>query len=212
MEDKFPMNLQFFAEEGNPAPEQGAPDGAEATDTEQEQPKQETEKMFSQEELDEIVKKRMDRYDKAHQKEVDDAKSEAVRYAKMNKDEKAKHDLETARSEAKKAQEELARYQLRDATRQELVAGGYKPADEDIDMIVTGNAETTKNNTKAFLNMVERVRSSVRDELLKGSTPTASGLPVKEQKALKDMSLMERVQLRQEDPQRYQELVSKSGY
>lgn len=213
MEDKFPMNLQFFADDSDSAPEAGAPEGTEDEQTsEPAESQQPAEKTFTQDEVNKMIQKRLDRAMKDKQQEIDDAKSEAVKYAKMNKDEKAKHDLETARSEAKKAQEELARYQLRDATRKELVAGGYKPTDADIDIVVTGDAETTRDNTKAFLDMVERVRSSVRDELLKGNTPTAGGLPVKKQKALKDMSLMERVKLRQEDPQRYQDLVNESGY
>ena len=49
MSNKLPMNLQFFAE-GSPAPETGAPTGAEATNTEKpEQPQDGHQKTFTQE-------------------------------------------------------------------------------------------------------------------------------------------------------------------
>lgn len=210
MFNKLPMNLQFFAEDA-PTPDNGAPEGEEAQEVKKTKQKPEA-KTFTQDEVDSIVQKRLDRALKDKQKEIDDAKSEAVKYAKMNKDEKQQHDLEKAQADAKKAREDLARYQLRDATRQQIIDSGYAPTDEDIDMVVTGDAETTKNNTQSFLAMVERIRNSVRNDLLKGNTPKGGGLPVKKQKSLNDMSLMERVKLRNEDPQRYQELVSKSGY
>lgn len=205
------MNLQFFAEDTSSA-ESGAPEGTEAEESSSAEEQQPKEKTFTQEEVDKMVQKRMARYDRDHQKEVDEAKSEAVKYAKMNKDEKQKHDLEKAQADAKQAREDLARYQLRDATRQDIIDGGYTPTDDDLDMIVAGDAENTKNNTQSFLAMVERIRNSVRDDLLKGSTPKGGGMPVKKQKSLNEMSLMERVQLRNEDPKAYQDLVKNSGY
>lgn len=210
MFNKLPMNLQFFAEDA-PTPDNGAPEGEEVQEVQKNEQNPDS-KTFTQDEVDSIVKKRLDRALKDKQKEIDDAKSEAVKYAKMNKDEKQQHDLEKAQADAKKAREDLARYQLRDATRQQIIDSGYTPTDEDIDMVVTGDAETTKNNTQSFLTMVERIRNSVRNDLLKGNTPKGGGLPVKKQKSLNDMSLMERVKLRNEDPQHYRELVSKSGY
>lgn len=209
MFNRFPMNLQFFAEEASSA-ESGAPESTETKENSNPEEQQPQEKTFTQEEVDKMVQKRMARYDRDHQKEIDDAKSEAVKYAKMNKDEKQKHDLEKAQADAKQAREDLARYQLRDATRQAIIDGGYTPTDDDLDMIVAGDAETTKNNTQSFLAMVERIRNSVRDDLLKGSTPKGGGMPVKKQKSLNDMSLMERVKLRKEDPKQYQDLVNKA--
>lgn len=209
MFNRFPMNLQFFAEEASSA-ESGAPESTETKENSNPEEQQPQEKTFTQEEVDKMVQKRMARYDRDHQKEIDDAKSEAVKYAKMNKDEKQKHDLEKAQADAKQAREDLARYQLRDATRQAIIDGGYTPTDDDLDMIVAGDAETTKNNTQSFLAMVERIRNSVRDDLLKGSTPKGGGMPVKKQKSLNDMSLMERVKLCKEDPKQYQDLVNKA--
>lgn len=211
MFNKFPMNLQFFAEEASSA-ESGAPESTETKENSNPEEQQPQEKTFTQEEVDKMVQKRMVRYDRDHQKEIDDAKSEAVKYAKMNKDEKQKHDLAKAQADAKQAREDLARYQLRDATRQQLVAGGYTPEDADIDMIVTGDAETTKNNTQAFLDMVERIRESTRNELLKGNTPKNGGTAVKvpDEGQFMKMTYQQRIELKNSNPELYEKLASKS--
>lgn len=214
MENKIPMNLQFFAEEGSPAPEQGAPEEAEATETEQQdQPTQtDSQKMFTQEELNKAVEKRMARYDRDHQSEVDDARNEATRLAKMNKDQKKDYQLDQANQRAQDAEEKLARYEMRDTVRQQLIDGGYIPTDDDISLIVTGDADTTKANGEAFLKTVERIKQSVREELLKGSTPKVSGTQVKAPTLdeFKNMSYTERVELKNKNPQVYDKLVEQS--
>ena len=60
----------------------------EKTEASGEQPVEKNEKTFTQEEVDKMVEKRMARYDRAHQKEVESAKTEATKLAKMNKDQK----------------------------------------------------------------------------------------------------------------------------
>ena len=205
------MNLQYFAEQAEPAPETGAPEGTEAKSDNVEETSTE-EKKFTQDQVNDMIQKRLDRALKDKQKEIDDAKSEAVKYAKMNKDEKLQHDYEKAQADAKKAREDLARYQLRDEARQQLSAGGYQATDADIDMIVTGDAESTKNNTEAFLAMVERIRNATRDEFLKGKSPQVNGQTVKtpsENEFLK-MSYQERVDLKNKDPETYNKLANQS--
>lgn len=209
------MNLQYFAEEAADSSQTGAPKGTEpetqttSASSEQEQP---SEKTFTQDEVDAMIQKRLNRALKDKQQEIDDAKSEAVKYAKMNKDEKQKHDLAQAQADAKQAREDLARYQLRDATRQQLIDGGYTPEDADLDLIVTGDAETTSKNTQAFLDMVERIREKTRSDLLKGDTPKAGGTAVKtpDEAQFNRMTYQQRVDLKNSNPDLYEKLVSKS--
>ena len=210
MSNKLPMNLQFFAE-GSPAPEAGAPAGVETTDTEQqEQPQEGSQRTFTQEEVDKMVQKRMARYDRDHQKEVDDARSEATRLAKMNKDQQKDYKLQQAEQAREEALSKLARYEMRDTARKQLIDGGYKnPTDEDIDLIVTEKAETTKANGEAFLKAVERIRQSVRDELLQGNTPQLSGTQIKVPKTsdVNKMSYQELAALKQNNPQAYSQII-----
>ena len=212
MFNKLPMNLQFFAE-GSPAPEAGAPAGAETTDTEQqEQPQDGPQKTFTQEEVDKMVQKRMARYDRDHQKEVDDARSEATRLAKMNKDQQKDYKLQQAEKDRQEALSKLARYEMQDVARQQLIDGGYaNPTKEDIDLIVTDNADTTKANGEAFLKAVERIRQSVRDELLKGSTPQINGtqIEVPDTSDVNKMSYKELAELKQKNPRAYSQIVKR---
>lgn len=168
---KLPMNLQFFADP-EPAPDNdGAPEGADKD-------KQEGEKTFTQAELDKIVQERLNRALKNKQQEIDDAKNEAAKLAKMNKDQKQEYKLQQSEQRAADAEAELARYKMRDTAKQQLIDGGYtNPTDEDIDLIVTDKAETTQQRGEAFLNAYERIKENIRQELLKGKSPRINGAP-----------------------------------
>lgn len=209
MEDKLPMNLQFFAEGGEPAT--GSESGP--TDTEvvgnDPTPEEGTEKTFTQAEVDEMLRKAA--ADK--EQEITDAKKEAAKYAKLNKEQQKDYDIDKANQRATEAEAKLARYEMRDTARQQLIDGGYKnPTDEDIDLIVTEKAETTKANGETFLKVVERIRQSVRDELLQGNTPQINGTQIKVPTLdeFKNMSYAERVELQSKNPQVYNKLVKQS--
>ena len=210
------MNLQYFAEEAASAPETGAPEGNEATESEQqsqhEEQSSQSEKTFTQGEVNAMIKKRLDRALKDKDSEIESAKNEATKLAKMNKDQKKDYELQQAQQQAQEAEAKLARYQLRDTARKQLVDGGYTPSDADIDLVVTDKAETTKSNVNALLDMVERVKSSVRNDLLKGNTPQAGGSQVKapDESQFNRMSYAERLRLKNDNPQMYEQLVNKS--
>lgn len=215
MFNKLPMNLQFFAE--NPAAgadnasDNGAPDEAEnkpvETGSDNDQPK-----TFTQEEVDKMVQKRMARYDREHQKEVESAKTEAAKLAKMNKDQKKDYELQQAQQKAQDAEAQLARYQLRDTVRKQLVDGGFTPEESDIDLVVTADAETTKQNGDALLAMVERIRNDERQKTLSGTTPKVSGTQVKAPNAQEFMkySYDQRIKLKHDNPTLYSQLVQQT--
>lgn len=209
MEDKLPMNLQFFAEGGEPATgSESGPTDTEVTGNDP-TPEEGTEKTFTQAEVDEMLRKAT--ADK--EQEITDAKKEATKYAKLNKEQQKDYDLDKAKQRATEAEAKLARYEMRDTARQQLIDGGYKnPTDEDIDLIVTEKAETTKANGETFLKVVERIRQSVRDELLKGDTPQINGTQIKVPTLdeFKNMSYAERVELQSKNPQVYNKLVQES--
>ncbi len=209
MEDKLPMNLQFFAEGGEPATgSESGPTDTEVTGNDP-TPEEGTEKTFTQAEVDEMLRKAA--ADK--EQEITDAKKEAAKYAKLNKEQQKDYDIDKANQRATEAEAKLARYEMRDTARQQLIDGGYKnPTDEDIDLIVTEKAETTKANGETFLKVVERIRQSVRDELLQGNTPQINGTQIKVPTLdeFKNMSYAERVELQSKNPQVYNKLVKQS--
>lgn len=173
MFEKLPMRLQFFAEDPTPAPDNdGAPEGTDEDNNGK------SEKTFTQAELNDIVKARVNRALKNKQEEIDQAKSEAAKLAKMNKDQKQEYKLQQTEKRAQDAEAELARYKMRDTAKQQLIDGGYdNPTDEDIDLIVTDKAETTKERGEAFLKAYNRIKENVRQDLLKGKSPRINGAP-----------------------------------
>ena len=67
------MNLQYFAEEAASAPVTGAPEGNEATESEQSSQEKQTpsEKTFTQSEVNEMIQKRVARAMKDKNSEID---------------------------------------------------------------------------------------------------------------------------------------------
>ena len=100
---KLPMNLQYFAE-GSEAPESGAPEGAEQQ-TKGEEPKPDqtepkAEKTFTQDEVNAMIQKRVGRALKDKESEIENARTEAAKLAKMNKDQKKDYELKKAQQQA----------------------------------------------------------------------------------------------------------------
>ena len=106
----------------------------------------------------------------------------------------------------------MARYQLRDTVRKQLVDGGFTPEESDIDLVVTADAETTKQNGDALLAMVERIRNDERQKTLSGTTPKVSGTQVKAPNAQEFMkySYDQRIKLKHDNPTLYSQLVQQT--
>jgi len=172
-EDRIKLNLQFFAE---PA---GEPDNGDngnennPIDTSNDNQDNKPELKYSDDDVDRIVNEKYAKFAAKKQKEVDEAK----KLAKMSKDDKQKFEMDKLKSETQEAQNELAKYQMRDTAKQMILDGGATPTDEMIDLVTSSDAEATKANVNKALNFAKAIKEQVTKELSQGTTPRTVGSP-----------------------------------
>jgi len=173
-DDRIKLNLQFFADPaGEPNNGDNDNEKSNSDDVETKETGLQDEKKYSDADVDRIVGEKYAKFEKQKQKEVDEAK----KLAKMNKDEKQKFEMDKLKSEAQEAQNELAKYQMRDTAKQMILDGGATPTDERIDLVTSSDAETTKANVNKALNFAKAIREQVTKELSQGTTPRTVGSP-----------------------------------
>lgn len=194
-EDRIKLNLQFFADPAG-EPDNGDNDNEnDSVDTTNDNQDNKPELKYSDDDVDRIVNEKYAKFAAQKQKEVDEAK----KLAKMSKDDKQKFEMDKLKSEAQEAQNELAKYQMRDTAKQMILDGGATPTDEMIDLVTSSDAETTKTNVNKALNFAKAIREQVTKELSQGTTPRTVGSPtlskqeimkiqdpIKRQQAIKD--------------------------
>lgn len=183
---KYSFNLQLFAEpEADPAAE-----GAQETDPAETGSKDEPEKAaktYTQEELDSIIRKRVKRAEDKARKEaeeaaatqIENARTEAEKLARMNEEQKRQYeeekkakemdDLRAENERLKKAQEHA------DLSRQaaDMLQSDYNiTATQDIlDFVVGDDADTTKSRIDKFVAIIKADRKAVEAERAIGKTP-----------------------------------------
>lgn len=183
---KYPFNLQLFAEpEADPAAE-----GAQETDPAETGSKDEPEKAaktYTQEELDSIIRKRVKRAEDKARKEaeeaaatqIENARTEAEKLARMNEEQKRQYeeekkakemdDLRAENERLKKAQEHA------DLSRQaaDMLQSDYNiTATQDIlDFVVGDDADTTKSRIDKFVAIIKADRKAVEAQRAIGKTP-----------------------------------------
>ncbi|AYG22358.1 hypothetical protein B9J76_11660 [Lacticaseibacillus paracasei] len=179
----MPMNLQFFAEDnpqGDPVDPPKPKDGDPVDPPEgkkQEEPADhdpDGKHVYTDEQVNEIVKKRLARAEKEKQAAVD----EAAKLAKMNADQKKDYELEKAKKERDELKSQLATYEMGKQARSMFEEAKMTVTEEDLQHVVTPEAESTKANVKWLIAHDQAVAEGVRQELLKGSTPKTHGSKV----------------------------------
>ena len=182
----MPMNLQFFAEDNPqgdpkdpvdpPKPKDGDPvDPPEGKKQgEPADPDPDGKHVYTDEQVNEIVKKRLARAEKEKQAAVD----EAAKLAKMNADQKKDYELEKAQKERDELKSQLATYEMGKQARSMFEEAKMTVTEEDLQHVVTPEAESTKANVKWLIAHDQAVAEGVRQELLKGNTPKTHGSKV----------------------------------
>lgn len=184
MEDirKIPLNLQLFADEEAETELDQANVDAE----------KETEKTFTQDEVNKIVQDRLAKEKAKNEK----AQEEAKKLAKMNAEQKNQYMVEQLQKELEEYKNKEAKNDMIKEANSMLKDNDITLPDEVVAMLIGDNAEDTKvcvdSFSKAFKTAVERAVN----EKLKGKTPkqkSVAGLTREDILSVKDRQERQRL-------------------
>lgn len=184
---KYPFNLQLFADdpEVDPAAEDTQEKDSKENGSKEEQGK--SAKTYTQEELDNIIRKRVKRAEDKARKEaeeaaatqIENARTEAEKLARMNEEQKKQYEEEKKAKEMddlRAENERLRKAQERaDLSRQaaDMLQSEHSiTATQDIlDFVVGDDADTTKSRIDKFVAIIKADRKAVEAERAIGKTP-----------------------------------------
>ena len=127
---------------------------------------EEKDKVFTQEEVDEIIEKRLAREKKNADKKVKDAVEEAKRYVKMAKDQKTEYENEKLQKELDELRKEKALNEMKNTARAAFKDSGIVATDELLNLVVTSEAESTQANVESFTVILnDMVQAKVKEAL-----------------------------------------------
>lgn len=170
------------------------------------EPQKQQEKLFTQEEVNNIIEKRLSKEKNKWKNEVDQAK----RLAEMSAEERAKEEFKIQKAEFERERAEFERERLLIQTQKELSAKNVPI--EFAEMLVKGDAESTKEAIDNFANLyAQSVEKGVSNKL-KGRPPKTKQTPNNDgldRASFMKLSLAEQQKMARENPDRYKELTKK---
>lgn len=91
---------------------------------------------------------------------------------------------------------------------------GLNVGDQILNMVTTDDSDTTYENAKAIIDLINSTRESAKKDFLKGTPPKVNDgkTPKVTKKSLSQMSVIEIAQLKKNDPEKYAEMARKSGW
>lgn len=170
MTEKLRLNLQHFAEQSGEAAnnndEQAGNDGNQQGAGTQQQDEGSDEKTFTQEEVNQIIEKRIAR----EQKKADEKAKEAEKLAKMNKDQKAEYEREQLQKELDAYKAKEARNEMKKHASDVFKNNEITPNDELLEVVTADTAEQTQANVQAFKDVLNNmVKEQVQAKLYQGT-------------------------------------------
>lgn len=184
MEDirKIPLNLQLFADEEVETEVDQANVDAE----------KETEKTFTQDEVNKIVQDRLAKEKAKNEK----AQEEAKKLAKMNAEQKNQYMVEQLQKELEEYKNKEAKNDMIKEANSMLKDNDITLPDEVVAMLIGDNAEDTKICVDSFSNAFKTAVERAVNEKLKGKTPkqkSVAGLTREDILSVKDRQERQRL-------------------
>ncbi|MDV8951203.1 DUF4355 domain-containing protein [Leuconostoc falkenbergense] len=155
------------------AKEPGAEDKVTMTPEEFEAAKQEAAEKEAERRVAKVLSKKQAEWQEAKDKELEEAKSEAAKLAKMSAEERKAEEDKAKQELLDKREKELNMREYRYEAKHQLEENGLP--DSFVDMVLSEDAETTKNNIGAIKAEFDKAIEAAVNEKLKGNNPKAGG-------------------------------------
>lgn len=199
------MNLQMFSDpEPEPTPE---PKGEPSEPT---PPKPELK--YTDEDVDKIIAKRLDRW----QKDQEAKQKEAERLATMSAEERANEEIKKLKAQIKTYEQAETRHAMAAQVEKELKEANLTVDADMVGMLVRDTAEETQAAIKTFVASMEAMQKQWDVERSKGkpkpaaqptSLPDADKMPTKDQ--ILRMTYRDHVAFKQAHPEEYKQIMGK---
>lgn len=170
---------------------------------------EDTQKTFTQSEVDELIKKRLAKQEKSFDKRMQEKLDEAEKLRQMNETQKAEYEQEKQRAYIAELEAKINRSGLEREASKMLSEGGIVTDDKILGLVVKDTAESTQEAVESFVALVNDLADKKVGEKLKGKTPkkmedTSAGEITKEQ--FNKMGYRSRNELLQNNPELYHKL------
>ncbi|KRL81800.1 DUF4355 domain-containing protein [Ligilactobacillus equi] len=171
---------------------------------------------FTQDQVNEMVKSRLERerakmqeeaMNKARE-EMQNQQSEAIRLKDMNAKERQAYEIKKRDDRLAELEAKLNRQEMERQAMDMLSEKGINADSETLNMVVADTAEETKARIEKFDNLLTERALAANKDRFKKQTPTdkPAGEEVSE-KEFGSMNYKERVQFKNANPERYNELI-----
>lgn len=201
------MNLQMFSDSN---PEGKPEDKPENKPSETTPPKPELK--YTDEDVDKIIAKRLDRW----QKDQEAKQKEAERLAAMSAEERANEEIKKLKAQIKTYEQAETRHAMAAQVEKELKEANLTASADMVDMLVRETAEETNAAIKAYVANMEAMQKQWDVERSKGKAKpaaTATSLDVNSKLPTKDqilrMTYGDHVAFKQAHPEEYKKIMGK---
>lgn len=181
--------------------------GSEAEET-----KPQAEAKYTDEDVNRMINEKYAKWSKAKEEELAKQKSEAEeseKLKKMNADQKTQYQIEKLTKELEEAKSTNAKFAMAKQAQTMFEEANTSVTSDDLEHVVTSDAESTKTNVQWLIDHDVKVREQVRQEFLKGKTPSVPGKTIKAytQKEFDRMSYQEKADLAKNNPDEFKKLT-----
>lgn len=119
---------------------------------------------YTDDDVNEIINRKFAEW----QKKQESKASQAQRLQGMSDEERAIEEAKNAKNHADELQKQIDAMNMRDTARGMFSKAGVQVSEDDLQLVVTPEADSTKGNVNQLLDFAKRIRENVQHEFLNG--------------------------------------------